>query len=68
MDRFEDAATELEAVRELAPHDESILFDLARVRLGEGRKGEAKALLTRALGLQPGDRAVNKLLREIENR
>jgi len=59
---WDEANQELEAARELAPCDETTQFDLARVRLGQGREEEAVLLLTRARELRPQNRAVVDLL------
>jgi Flp pilus assembly protein TadD len=62
--RLTPAEQELQAARELAPHDETILYDLARIRLRQGRQAEAGALLTRARELNPANAAVDSLLRQ----
>jgi tetratricopeptide (TPR) repeat protein len=62
------AARQLEAARRLLPYDDSILLDLARARLGQGRSAEAESLLTRALELQPANEAVGNLLRAVRRR
>jgi Tfp pilus assembly protein PilF len=66
--RYEEAAAQLEAGRQLSPYDGTVLFDLARARLELGRTGEATALLDRALELQPENRAVKRLLGDVERR
>jgi Tfp pilus assembly protein PilF len=64
--RLEEAVAELEAARRLAPFGEMILFDLALARVRLGHRDEASALLFRALELQPENRAVKNLLRDIQ--
>ncbi len=61
----DDGRLDLEAARGLAPHYESVLFDLARIRLTQGETDEARALLVRARELKPDSPAINDLLRQI---
>ncbi|HWK44882.1 MAG TPA: cellulose synthase subunit BcsC-related outer membrane protein [Stellaceae bacterium] len=51
------AATEFEKTLKLKPNDPDALGGLGVVRLREGRFGEARALLERAVAAQPADRA-----------
>jgi Flp pilus assembly protein TadD len=64
--RLEEAVAELETAQRLVPFDEMVLFDLALARLRLGHPDEASALLVRALELQPENRTVKNLLRDIQ--
>jgi Tfp pilus assembly protein PilF len=62
VNRLEAAAVELEAARGLVPYDDRVLYDLARVRLRQGRHEDARGLLSRALELRPDNHAARELL------
>jgi len=53
--------------RRLRPFDDSVLSDLARVRLRQGRSADALSLLRRALELNPASMEARQLLTEAQD-
>lgn len=60
--KLPEAATELEAARQLKPDDADTLVNLGMTRLQMGEVGPAKALLEAGLRVRPGDPKAHLLL------
>jgi Flp pilus assembly protein TadD len=58
--RVDEAANELEAARTFEPHNATVLFELARLRLVQGRNTDAVPLLQRAHELAPDNREITE--------